>query len=216
MSQKSEDYLKQLLERAAKKMRMFSLTNGQPESFVKKQYARTLMRIASGAINHCECCDGPMPVVVLNSNFFETTCSSKCKTTLQLRKLIDGKEATERELEALQRETRVVLKDEAGESIISCDSPANQTSMPNYNLDHVIPNKKKLILQYETAIQRFHAGTYGVCTECEEDISPARLDASPFSTRCTNCKTEIEESEKVPSSGSKKTPLNRLRGSVCV
>lgn len=37
------------------------------------------------------------------------------------------------------------------------------------------------------ALQRIEDGTYGKCAECNGEIDPARLDANPASTTCTNC-----------------------------
>jgi DnaK suppressor protein len=39
----------------------------------------------------------------------------------------------------------------------------------------------------DEAIQRLEEGTYGVCSECDETISEARLKALPFATVCRDC-----------------------------
>jgi RNA polymerase-binding transcription factor DksA len=39
----------------------------------------------------------------------------------------------------------------------------------------------------EHALAKFQAGSYGVCENCGEPISPARLEAKPAARRCINC-----------------------------
>ncbi len=46
----------------------------------------------------------------------------------------------------------------------------------------------KLLRAIEDALQRVEAGTYGICTDCEEEISPARLKAVPWTKVCISCK----------------------------
>jgi RNA polymerase-binding transcription factor DksA len=37
------------------------------------------------------------------------------------------------------------------------------------------------------ALKRIEGGTYGICQNCGEDISPARLDAVPYAMVCRTC-----------------------------
>ena len=46
----------------------------------------------------------------------------------------------------------------------------------------------KLLRAIEDALARVEAGTYGVCVECQEEISPARLKAVPWTKVCITCK----------------------------
>ena len=39
-------------------------------------------------------------------------------------------------------------------------------------------------------------GNYGICEECEEEISEGRLRARPVTTLCIECKREQEIAEK--------------------
>lgn len=45
----------------------------------------------------------------------------------------------------------------------------------------------------DQALERIREGTYGVCQECGEEISPRRLAYVPEATLCVSCK-EFEES----------------------
>ena len=42
------------------------------------------------------------------------------------------------------------------------------------------------------ALDRLNAGEYGVCTECGEEIAPARLHALPEVRTCVRCQDRIE------------------------
>ncbi|HEY7816740.1 MAG TPA: TraR/DksA C4-type zinc finger protein [Vicinamibacteria bacterium] len=46
----------------------------------------------------------------------------------------------------------------------------------------------KLLRAIEDALARVEAGTYGICVDCEEEISPARLKAVPWTKVCISCK----------------------------
>lgn len=46
----------------------------------------------------------------------------------------------------------------------------------------------KLLRAIDDALARVEAGTYGICVECEEEISPARLKAVPWTKVCITCK----------------------------
>lgn len=48
------------------------------------------------------------------------------------------------------------------------------------------------LYEVNMALQRIEAGTYGLCHECGEEISQARLLAVPWTTRCINCAAEEE------------------------
>ena len=46
----------------------------------------------------------------------------------------------------------------------------------------------KILPAIEEALQRIDKGTYGVCRDCGEPISPARLNAIPWTRVCITCK----------------------------
>jgi RNA polymerase-binding transcription factor len=47
--------------------------------------------------------------------------------------------------------------------------------------------EKTLLRQVEAALMRVKEGTYGICQECEEPISPKRLQALPWAKFCVRC-----------------------------
>ncbi|MGD9017000.1 MAG: RNA polymerase-binding protein DksA, partial [Desulfobacterales bacterium] len=54
----------------------------------------------------------------------------------------------------------------------------------------------KLIKKIKKALDRIEDGTFGICDNCGEDISFARLKARPVTTQCIDCKTKQEAQEK--------------------
>ena len=56
--------------------------------------------------------------------------------------------------------------------------------------------ERKLIGKINEALERIDAGTYGICDDCGEDISEARLKARPVTTLCIDCKKKQEMDEK--------------------
>lgn len=55
--------------------------------------------------------------------------------------------------------------------------------------------ERRLIRKIQAAVQRLEDGTYGICDECGEDISVARLKARPVTKLCINCKSRQEDGE---------------------
>ncbi|MEI7890355.1 MAG: TraR/DksA C4-type zinc finger protein [bacterium] len=215
-TERAEKNFKVKMQGAANKMRIFLLSSKDAaKSVIEKQYVGTMARIASGDFGNCENCNGPMPIAALNRNFFETTCCEDCKQKLQFQKLSEKIISLEGEIKEIEKSVRQTLIDESTNCSIS-NHPADQSKLPNYKLDHLLPNKKKLLSQYKTAIKMHQEGTYGVCEECGKDINPARLEVSPSSNRCVECKTKIEERSKVSSGYGNKVSINRLRQAVYI
>src|SRR5437588_4320526 len=46
---------------------------------------------------------------------------------------------------------------------------------------------ERTLAEVNAALGRIQAGTYGICANCGKQISPARLEARPFSTLCIDC-----------------------------
>jgi DnaK suppressor protein len=43
------------------------------------------------------------------------------------------------------------------------------------------------------ALSLMEEGTYGICENCGQEISPARLEALPHTTYCIKCKALLEK-----------------------
>ena len=77
--------------------------------------------------------------------------------------------------------------------------PADRASLEsdrNFTL-RIRDRERKLIGKIREALERLDEGTYGICEECGENISEARLKARPVTTLCIDCKKRQESDEKL-------------------
>jgi DnaK suppressor protein len=56
--------------------------------------------------------------------------------------------------------------------------------------------EKNLLDKIQRALERLDNGTFGICEECDEQISSKRLEARPETTLCIRCKEEQERVER--------------------
>jgi DnaK suppressor protein len=56
--------------------------------------------------------------------------------------------------------------------------------------------EKYLLEKIDKALERIEDGSFGVCEQCEDEISVKRLEARPVTTLCIRCKEEQEKEEK--------------------
>ena len=56
--------------------------------------------------------------------------------------------------------------------------------------------KSATLAKIDEALQRLGEGRYGICAECDEPISEARLQAVPFASLCRDCQAQQEEEER--------------------
>ncbi len=56
--------------------------------------------------------------------------------------------------------------------------------------------ERKLLNKIKQASERIEDESYGICEDCGDEIGEKRLEARPVTTRCINCKTQQENSEK--------------------
>ena len=45
----------------------------------------------------------------------------------------------------------------------------------------------------DEALRKLDAGTYGMCDDCDDEISAGRLELLPFAIRCRDCQEDYEE-----------------------
>jgi DnaK suppressor protein len=74
---------------------------------------------------------------------------------------------------------------------------ATQESDRNFEL-RIRDRERKLLNKIRDAIARIDGDEFGICEECGEEISEARLRARPVTTLCIDCKMEQERKEKMP------------------
>lgn len=52
--------------------------------------------------------------------------------------------------------------------------------------------RRQELEKMDEALRKLEDGTYGVCSECGEDIEEERLKVMPFATACVKCKSDKE------------------------
>ena len=74
---------------------------------------------------------------------------------------------------------------------------ATQESDRNFEL-RIRDRERKLINKIKDALDRIDNGEFGICEECGDEISEARLKVRHVTTLCINCKMEAEQKERRP------------------
>lgn len=81
---------------------------------------------------------------------------------------------------------------------------ASERDLAIRNLDR----ESNLLRQVRTALRRIHDGSYGTCIECEEVISPKRLVAVPWASRCIQCQETADRDRQERAESIGETLLN--------
>lgn len=68
---------------------------------------------------------------------------------------------------------------------------ATERELAIRNLDR----ESNLLRNVHAALRRIDDGTFGVCLHCEEDISPKRLAAVPWTAFCIQCQEIADRSQ---------------------
>jgi RNA polymerase-binding protein DksA len=80
-------------------------------------------------------------------------------------------------------------------SVDTMRPPADLLDDPAQNdLDFALVDMQaEMLKNIGAALARLHAGDYGICRECEEEIPAKRLCALPFAIRCLSCQESAED-----------------------
>jgi DnaK suppressor protein len=64
-----------------------------------------------------------------------------------------------------------------------------------------VDRESSLLREVKAALRRIHDGSFGTCIECESAISPKRLAAVPWASRCIQCQdaTDRDRQERTKS-----------------
>ena len=73
---------------------------------------------------------------------------------------------------------------------------ASQSVERNYS-ERFCNRRNLLIRKIEQALRDIEEGTYGICDQCGEDIAIKRLRARPVTRYCIECKTRMENYERL-------------------
>jgi DnaK suppressor protein len=102
------------------------------------------------------------------------------------RKLLERQDEISREIEDLSKDK---VSDEqvmdSGDEALSISMEKIQTSLQQAEIEEL-----KLLGQ---SLVRLDKGEYGICMDCGEHVSEARLEYYPYAARCIVCQEAAEE-----------------------
>ncbi len=67
------------------------------------------------------------------------------------------------------------------------DPEGHTIAFERSQLDTLVRQAEARLAEVDAALERFAAGTYGVCTVCGRPIPAERLDARPAAATCVGC-----------------------------
>jgi len=106
------------------------------------------------------------------------------------------------ELDGLLDRANVAVGELVGEAFVNEADPLDRAAEElarNHRL-RFKDRESRLIAKIQSCLLNIEEGTYGICQECEEPISIARLKARPVTSYCIACKTKQEALERVTGS----------------
>ena len=98
-------------------------------------------------------------------------------------------------LERKEAELMQVLRKPDGIAIEKSPDPMDEIQYASER-DLAIRNVDReftLLRQVRAALRRIHDGSFGICIECELAISPKRLAAVPWASRCIQCQDAADQ-----------------------
>jgi DnaK suppressor protein len=111
-------------------------------------------------------------------------------TKNELKKFKETLEAKQRELVQLVRNREGIAIEKSPDALDEVQHAAER-ELAIRNLDR----ESQLLRNVRAALRRIDEGTFGVCLHCEEDISPKRLAAVPWTPFCIQCQEIADRSQ---------------------
>src|SRR4051812_20747423 len=103
------------------------------------------------------------------------------------KKILEAKGEEIRRSMSAQKAAQVVAR-------LDCPSDEGDLSQQHHE-EWIFLNRNslemKLLREVSDALRRIDHDSYGICLECEEPISPKRLDAVPWARYCVTCQDLI-------------------------
>jgi DnaK suppressor protein len=111
------------------------------------------------------------------------------KTELtKYRNILEEKQA---ELEQVIRNREAITIEKSPDALDEVQHAAER-ELAIRNLDR----ESSLLRNVRAALRRMDEGAYGVCLHCEEDISPKRLNAVPWTPYCIQCQEAADRNRE--------------------
>lgn len=102
----------------------------------------------------------------------------------------DSRATTERQIAALTRDFDEIVESSALSPPDDEHDPDGTTiAFERAQVASLLTQARRDLAALDDALDRIHAGTYGVCARCHGPIEPERLDALPAAPYCVACAT---------------------------
>ena len=109
-------------------------------------------------------------------------------TPMDTKNLDHYKNLLEIEKKELLKEIATHSKSESfGDDVDSADEKTDEAEEEGNRLA-VVQSLKKDVSEIDTALEKIHRGTYGICDRCGKTIEEEVLSAAPESAMCKACK----------------------------
>ena len=115
-------------------------------------------------------------------------------TKTELNKFRNILEAKQAELEQVIRNREAITIEKSPDALDEVQHAAER-ELAIRNLDR----ESSLLRNVRGALRRIDEGTFGVCLHCEEDISPKRLNAVPWTAFCIQCQEQADRNREMMS-----------------
>ncbi|HZT38452.1 MAG TPA: TraR/DksA C4-type zinc finger protein [Bryobacteraceae bacterium] len=112
-------------------------------------------------------------------------------TKTELNKFRNILEAKQAELEQVIRNREAITIEKSPDALDEVQHAAER-ELAIRNLDR----ESNLLRNVRAALRRLDEGTFGVCLHCEEDISPKRLNAVPWTPFCIQCQEQADRNRE--------------------
>jgi len=113
-------------------------------------------------------------------------------TKSEINKFRDILEAKAAELSEVVRNRDGIVIEKSPDALDEVQHAAER-ELAIRNLDR----ESKLLAQVRGALRRIEDGAFGVCLHCEEDISPKRLNAVPWTPYCISCQEQADRNQEM-------------------
>src|SRR5512143_3482531 len=112
-------------------------------------------------------------------------------TKTELNKYREILEARQAELAQFIRNREGIAIEKSPDALDEVQNAAER-ELAIRNLDR----ESNLLRNVRAALRRIDEGTFGVCVHCEEDISPKRLNAVPWTPFCIACQEAADRAQE--------------------
>jgi DnaK suppressor protein len=112
-------------------------------------------------------------------------------TKQELSKFKKTLEAKRDELEQVVRKRDAITIEKSADALDEVQHAAER-ELAIRNLDR----ESHLLRNVRSALRRIDDGSFGICLHCEEEISPKRLNAVPWTALCIQCQEQADRNRE--------------------